>query len=268
MRRGVSRRKRVRWPRLLRGRRRTGLAIAVACLVVAGGALAAVRWTTADVPAGGRGVYAFALPRTDILPGGYARTRPPRISELPMRPALLFPAGTSYATAIRDYYAVRERRGIVPAGVTLTDPLPGGKVVRVLEDGRIALDPAAPVGYDLWTGLVSGLLRAPDGTFAPSLPRCQVILPSDDPSAPADCLGNPNRAPYVRAEGERWVASPTPVTPPTQIVGTTDLSVLARARTSEDVLPAPLRWRSASMRGHELQPDDARLALRTGGLRV
>ncbi|MDX6646958.1 MAG: hypothetical protein QOK40_2685, partial [Miltoncostaeaceae bacterium] len=93
--------------------------------------------------------------------------------------------------------------------------------------------------------------------------------PSDDPSAPADCLGNPNRAPYVRAEGERWVASPTPVTPPTQIVGTTDLSVLARPRTSEDVLPAPLGWRGAAMlRGHELQPDDARLALRTGGLRV
>lgn len=219
-------------------RRRGGLVVALACLVLAGGALAVTRWTEADVPAAGRGANAFVLPSEDLLPGGYARRRPPRLVDLPPRPSLVFPAGVSYAGAVADYHAARQRGEVVPPGARLEDPLPAGKVVWARDDGRVALDPAAPVGYDLWTGLVGGLAVAPSSSFAVPLARCQVILPGAAP-APAHCRGIPREAPFVRERPDgTWAAAANQAGAlPTKLVGTTDLAVLARPATGADRLP-------------------------------
>ena len=232
-------------------------------LLTAGGAIAASTWTIDDVPAGGRSSNSFVLPRTELLPGGYERSRPPRYVELPTRPALEFPAGTTYASALAQYYATRQAGNVIPSGVSLVDPLPAGRVIAIGADGTLRVDPAAPAGYDLWTGLVAGFQTAP--TIAPAVPRCQVLLPEDAPTV-ADCLGDPNRAKYVRETANGWKPAPTEVAPLTQIVGTTNLSVLRKARTPADVLPpATVRALSSSPSpGPTPDTAQARLAVTVG----
>ena len=187
-----------------RGPRPYLLAAAVA-LVVAGGALAASHWSVTDLPPFGDGDReAFVLPATDILPGGYERTRTPRYADLPARPSLLFPAGVTYSQALERYIAARARGKILPAGVVLADPLPAGKVVLV-SNGRVRLDPAAPLGYSATTGLVNVSYGPKSGV--PPIARCQLLLRLDDPDSPA-CDAPGKERTYVR-EGVngRWIPS-------------------------------------------------------------
>lgn len=185
-----------------RGPRPYLLAAAVA-LVAAGAALAATHWSISDLPPfGDDDREAFVLPATDILPGGYERTRPPRYADLPSRPSLLFTAGVDYSEALNQYIAARAKNRILPAGVVLEDPLPAGKVVLVT-DGRVRLDPAAPLGYSATTGLVN----VPSGASeVPPIARCQLLLSLNDPDSPS--CDAPGERRYVR-EGVngRWIPS-------------------------------------------------------------
>ena len=184
---------------------RTYLLAAAVALLVAGGALAASHWSLADLPPFGDGDReAFVLPATEFLPGGYERTRPPRYADLPARPSLLFPAGVTYSQALKQYSAARAKGRILPTGVVLADPLPAGKVVLV-SNGRVRLDPAAPLGYSATTGLVN----VPYGPKAvvPPIARCQLLLGPNDPHSP-QCDAPGKERTYVR-EGVngRWIPS-------------------------------------------------------------
>lgn len=207
------------------------LLAAAAVFVMAGAALAATQWSARDLPPFGHSDgEAFVLPATDILPGGYERSRPPRYSDLPQRPSLLFPAGVGYAKALAQYTAARTRGRILPRGVALADPLPAGKVILV-SDGRVRLDPAAPLGYSATTGLVNTPYDTPFPE-APPIARCQLLLGPGDPDSPACDTPTHERA-YVR-EGVngRWIPSENqeayadPLPP-----GSTQLSVLDRPTT-------------------------------------
>lgn len=256
-------------PRGRRARRGTTGAVALAALVLAGGALAAVRWGVADLPPAGDGggPEAFVLPATDILPGGYERTRPPAIDELPVRPSLLFPADVGHAEAVRRYFAARVRGAILPPGVELAAPLPEGKAVLVREDGRVALDPAAPLGYVPATGLVRTLSGEPRG--ADPIARCQLLLGLDDPRSPACDAPGPAETTWVREGVDgRWLPSENPGLPE-QIVGTTELSVLDRPATPADRLPARVLARLSGRDGHRrADPASVRLATEVGGQRL
>lgn len=265
--RPVARRRRVL------GRRSGALAL-VGVLVVGGLAAAAIRWSTDDVPAQGNGRYAFSAAVVDQLPQGYERVRPARIGELPERPALLFGPGITYTQAVSRYFDAREAGRVVPDGVELVDPLPAGISVRVRDDGRVLLDPAAPLGWDLQTRLVAGAYRPPLRFL--TLARCQVILPGDDPSAQARC-GPRRTEPFVTETDGRWTAAPAQgTTLPSAIVGSTDLSVLERPRTSADRLPAALEaslrrsyaGNPTGARDYDLDYDDSRFAGVHDGSRI
>jgi hypothetical protein len=200
-----------------------------------------------------------------MLPSGRPSVHPPAYAGLRVRPSIAFPRGVGYTSAVRLYYDARQRGEILPDGATLADPLPEGKVVKV-DAGRVFLDPAAPVGYDLATGLVSGFVTgAPaESRPAPALPRCEVLLgPSD--SGPT-CPSPPARVARVQEIDGTWRAV-TPVTigavPP---AGTTALSVLAEAPTA-----VPQDWRDPVTHPTFAQAradlDQARLAVRQGGVR-
>jgi hypothetical protein len=243
------------------------LAAAIA-VAVAGGALAATGWSVHDLPPfGDGGRDAFVLPATDVLPGGYERTRPPRYADLPERPSLRFPAGATYTEALTAYGAARAAGRVLPPGAVLDDPLPAGKVVLVRDDGRVAIDPAAPFGWSPTTGLVVTLPGQFDG-HPIAIARCQLLIGLDDPGSPA--CDAPGARAYVR-EGVagRWIPSPNEeevadILPP----GSTQLSLL----DDPDVPAVPL---------HELElghlrapgaatprPTRARLALDAGGVRL
>lgn len=241
----------------------------VGATVIAGVAYGAVRWTEGDLPAAGRGPSAFVLPSTDILPGGAESRRPPLFAELPVRPAIAFPVGVGYRDAVVAYYESRQAGEALPEGATLVDPLPAGKVVRVA-GGQVALDPAAPVGYDLSTGLVRLFPDAPPSSIpAPVLPRCQVLLGTGDAVA-EDCPSAPARVPQVQERGGSWqpagivtvTAAPAPLT--------TTVSLLSRPITPADAVPEiwrdPVVFPQFAQFGADL--DGARLALERAGSRV
>ncbi|MGE3795399.1 MAG: hypothetical protein AB7I38_15945 [Dehalococcoidia bacterium] len=238
-------------------------------VAVAGGALAAANWSIRDLPPfGPADREAFVLPATDILPGGYERTRPPRYAELPERPSLLFPPGVvGYTDALSAYAATRAAGAVLPPDVVLADPLPAGKVVMVRDDRRIALDPAAPFGYSATTGLVTTLPFVFDGNAIP-LARCQLLVGAEDPESPA-CDAAPRA--YVR-EGVngRWIPSLIeeelfdPVLP-----ASTELSVVDNP--TAPVVQVPARVISAVPRdGSKRRTGSApgRLALSVDGVRL
>jgi hypothetical protein len=237
-------------------------------VVLAGGALAASGWSVRDLPPFGHGDRdAFVLPATDVLPGGYERTRPPRYADLPPRPSLMFPAGVDYTGALTAYSAARAAGRVLPQGVVLGDPLPAGKVVLVREDGRVAIDPAAPFGWSATTGLVV-TLPTPFNGQPIAIARCQLLLGLDDPDSPA-CDAPGPRA-YVR-EGVngRWIPSPNEedvadTLPP----GSTQLSVL----NDPDIPTVPLKelhfLNPGPPGGPKLRPRKARLALDENGVRL
>lgn len=240
-----------------RGPRPYLLAAAIA-LVAAGAALAATHWSLSDLPPfGSDDREAFVLPATDILPGGYERTRPPRYTDLPSRPSLLFAADVDYSEALSQYIASRAKGRILPDGVTLADPLPAGKVV-LISDGRVRLDPAAPLGYSATTGLVN----VPSGSGSPPIARCQLLLGIDDPNSPS-CDGPDQRA-YVReGVGGRWIPSENAEALADPLVSaSTQLSVIDEPSTPLFPLP-PGSILAAFSGSHTPNAAKARLALRT-----
>lgn len=212
---------------------RTYLIAAALALLIGGGALAAA-WSLGGLPGFGRDPeQAFVAPRTDILPGGYERSRPPRITELPTRPSLRFPAGMTYTQAVAAYYRARRAGEVVPRGVELAAPLPEGKVVLV-EGGRVSLDPAAPVGFNPTTGLVGVLSGAPAGPIP--LPRCEVLLGRDDPDS-TPCRATTHPTFISEGVAGRWLPSQVGGIP-ARVVGSDRLSILNRPLQAGDGLPA------------------------------
>jgi len=255
----------VRRPRQARRLLAIGL---VGATVIAGVAYGAVRWTEDDLPAAGRGPSAFVLPGTDILPGGAESRRPPLFAELPVRPAIAFPVGVSYRDAVVAYYEARQAGEVLPDGATLVDPLPAGKVVRVA-GGQVALDPAAPVGYDLGTGLVRRFPDAsPSSIPAPVLPRCQVLLGMSD-AAGADCPGAPARVAQVQEKEGAWRSAGTIAVTAAPALLPTTVSLLSRPITPADAVPEiwrdPVAFPQFAQFGADL--DGARLALERAGAR-
>ena len=249
---------------------RTYLVAAALALAIGGGALAAGGWGISDLPPfGDDDRSAFVLSATDILPGGYERTRPPRYTDLPERPSLLFPAGVGYTEALTEYAATREAGRVLPDGVVLTDPLPAGKVVMVRADGHVALDPAAPFGYSATTGLVTTRAVSFDGRAAP-LARCQLLLGADDPASPP-CDRPGVRRTYVReGVGGRWVPSPNEEGVFDRLVAaSTDLSVIDHPTTPRVLLPsAAFPFGPNGSRSGTAPPVVGRLALQTHEVRL
>lgn len=249
----------------MRSRRSRTLLIAAALVLAGAGAgLAARGWTIADLPPFGDGDgEAFVLPATDVLPGGYERTRPPRYADLPARPSLVFPEGVGYTEALARYAAARTKARALPAGAALSDPLPAGKAVMV-RDGRVSIDPAAPIGYSATTGLVN-VLGVPFGGDAVAIARCQLLLGSPDPASPA-CDAPGIRA-YVR-EGVagRWLPSPDEEDVADRLVpSSTQLSVIDHPTTPR------VRISPEMAEGWSRTPLDrgkARLALDAEGVRL
>lgn len=247
--------------------RRRPLVLALAGAVLASGvAYGAVRWSEDDVPAAGEGPNAFVLPSTEILPDGRPSTRAPAYSELPVRPSIVFPAGLTYEEAIRLYLDARQRGEVLPPGTALADPLPEGKVVMA-DGGRVRLDPAAPVGYDLESGLVSGFISgAPSASLpAPALPRCQVLLGADDETSPT-CPTPPASVARVQEVDGTWQAVAPIGIGVAPAAGTTALSVL---ESPPSAVPAdwrdPVIFPQFAHAGADL--DQARLALKRDGVR-
>ena len=247
---------------------RTYLIAAVLALVVGGGALAAA-WGLGGLPPFGRDPeQAFVLPATDILPGGYERTRPPRYDDLPPRPSLLFPEGVGYTEALRRYAGARAAGRVLPPGVVLADPLPAGKVAMVGAGGRIALDPAAAFGYSATTGLVTTLVVPFNGRPVP-LARCQLLIGPDDPASPP-CDRPGVRRTYVReGVGGRWIHSPNEEAVFDRLVpASTELSVIDHPTTPLvrlSRLSMPIVETSTLAKG---APPLGRLALETRDVRL
>ena len=222
-----------------RRRRRRGArpfaAVAFAVLALGGGALGAGIWSVDDIPLPGGAGQEFSASIEEVVAERYIRERPPTYDELPARPAIAFPAGTTYWEAVGQLWEARHAGARIPDGVRVVDPLPDGKVVRVAENGSVTLDPAAPVGYDIATGLVVAGFSGPPLGGARALDACQVILPG--------------RAGPTCGEDRSWLVQEgrdgtwVPVIGaafalPMQIVGTTGLSVLERPGTPADRLSA------------------------------
>ena len=171
-----------------RRRRRTWPLIAVAALILGGGAIAATvfHWgpgSTGRVPnlvseqAGQRFQQTPALAGAPWLTGGYP---PTRIGEAAARPSLVFPPGTTYPEALQSFYAAVSRDGALPAGTKLGAPLPLGKVVRRPGGSfrGLAIDLRAPFGYLVPSGVVLGpQLADVAGATYPPLDRPGAPLP-------------------------------------------------------------------------------------------
>ena len=265
---GTRRRRRV-W-------RTTGAIALVGALATVGISAGVLHWTADDIPPQGQGPYAFSAAVVDHLPQGYNRVRPARIEELPERPAILFPKGVTYAQAVARYLEARQSHRVLPHGVQLVAPLPAGISVRVRDDGRVMLDPAAPVGWDLKSHLVGSLFIADPGAAPTTLtiPRCQVLLPSDPPDSPAACIAGPT-APLITERAGRWTAAgPMGHVLPTRLVGSTDLTVLERPRTRNDDLSPGLErrlreaWDRPGVGHRSLDYSNARLAADVAGRRI
>lgn len=138
--------------------------------------------------------------------GGGQMIALPVIRNLPARPAIRFPAGVSYAQALRDLYVARQRGKELPPGAVLDTPLPAGTAV-LIDDGAISVDSAAPFGYEPTDGRITSPTYSMPGSLdhheldrqfqeaydagevlpksatinADPLPRCQVAYGRDDP---------------------------------------------------------------------------------------
>lgn len=227
-----------------RGPRTRVLALALVGAVAIGGvAYGAVRWSTDDLPAAGTGEDAFVLPETSILPGGYESTRPPLYGDLPSRPSIRFPAGTTYSAAVAAYLDARRAGDILPAGTHLTDPLPNG-VIAQINDAGVRLDPAAPLGYDLDSGVIG--TPGPAGTRIDAakgalLPRCQILLGDEVPAADPTCPTGPAEVERYREVNGEWVPFDRGRVIPTDPTGPTTLALLNRPVTERDRLPDDIR---------------------------
>jgi hypothetical protein len=265
-------------PRRRRRGTRPFVAVAFAALALAGGSLAAGVWSVDDIPLPGPAGQEFSASVEEVVAHRYIRERPPTYDELPPRPAIAFPRGTTYWQAVGQLWAARHAGARIPDGVRVVPPLPEGKVLRVAEDGSVTLDPAAPVGYDPYTGLVVAGFSGPPHGGPRALDACQVILPGRPGPT---CDGAPSGLVQQERDGTWVPVIGTAVTVPTQIAGTTGLSVLERPRaaadrlTEDEVGSTPDEVRQALL-GHGAPPaaagrgwdlDAGRLALERDGFR-
>lgn len=187
-------------------RRNRGVAVAACAvgLAATGAAIAVGARSTSDPPHG-TGGESFVAQVTGGMPGGAddaTSRRMPLMSELPARGSYVFASGTGYRDAITALYLARQRGDALPAGVTRGDALPAGKVVVTGGDGSLAVDAAAPIGYDPASGLVQDAGYSLPGSLSgdevearrrearangwalprgasvivPPLPRCEVLL--------------------------------------------------------------------------------------------
>jgi PASTA domain-containing protein len=146
-------------------RRRIGPLVLVGVLLIGGGALAATLLQWGPSATGRAGAFvseraARTFAATPALAGAAWLSGPPgapqRIDEVPPRPSLVFPPGTSYPQALQSFYDAVSRRGELPAGARLGPPLPDGKVVSfpATPTGRVAIDLRAPFGYWVPSGVI------------------------------------------------------------------------------------------------------------------
>jgi hypothetical protein len=165
------------------GRRRAGALAVAGALVLAGSALAAALLTSGTSPdprigsfvdpaseARFQSIPALADSPWPSGPGGGAYAT--RIDQVPPRPSLAFPPGTTYAEAVQAFYDAVSRRGELPPGARLAAPLPAGKVAALPADASmgVAIDLRAPFGY----AVPSGVIRPPEiarTAGAPIFPR-------------------------------------------------------------------------------------------------
>jgi hypothetical protein len=151
----------LRWPRWPR---RTGLAAALAGLVLAGAATAAVvrpwdespRANATNPGAEARILADPVLSELGWVVGGALGS--PHISHARSRPSVTFPPGVTYQQAITRLYRSVTENGVLPPEVRVGPPLPAGKVVRYPQSAAegITLDLQAPFGYDVPSGLLPG----------------------------------------------------------------------------------------------------------------
>jgi hypothetical protein len=169
---------------LYRGPGRAGVRLAVSEAAISGTVVAQYPSAGTQVPRGTPVVVAVAdddcllAPASgtpwDCVPGSAAaRARVPalrdplpwlsrrpsggryRLGEVPARPSLVFPAGTTYLEALRELLVAVVERGELPGRARLAPPLPSGVVLLRDRSGGPSLDLRAPFGYEPATGLVS-----------------------------------------------------------------------------------------------------------------
>jgi hypothetical protein len=152
-----------------------------------------------------------------------------KLGEVPSPGALRFPAGVSYAEAVRSIFMAQLVPSSLPAG-RLVDPLPDGKVVRETADGAIEVDLGAPYGYHpgvnnvvqtalvhYWHGATEADISAAErgltrpmkpwpigaSVAVPILPECMIVR-VDRPSPDCTEADNPSIDP------DRLRSSPLP----------------------------------------------------------
>lgn len=158
-----------------------------------------------------RGIASFTELTTGTLPDGRLQHQLPLYTDLPERPSVVFPEGTTYPEAVTRYYTARELGRELPDGVEIGEPLPRGVVAQRADDGRLLIDSAAPLGFDpqsgrvreptytfpstLSTSEIQARLREPRRlprdaiVIVPPLPRCQVVVGSGDRPEVSVCEG-------------------------------------------------------------------------------
>jgi hypothetical protein len=149
--------------------RRSVLSFALAgAILTAGGATAAVMLSggsSATVPVSPEAEVALresVVGRAAWLRPGYDGS--PLVQVVPRLPSLRFPAGTTYAQALRGLVASVGREGTMPRAARFAPPLPRGAVWAPYRRGP-RLDLTAPFGYAIPTGAI----RPPDFVISGAL---------------------------------------------------------------------------------------------------
>lgn len=145
------------------GLRRRWLIVGTALLLVLGGGAATALVVIRD---GDDGLTVDVAPGADItlsesefvgrLPWLRQASGAPRIDQVGDQPSLVFPPGTTYASAIEQLFLSVVGEGGLPAQAELEAPLPSGRIWSPGEgEARPALDLRAPWGYDIPSGRIS-----------------------------------------------------------------------------------------------------------------
>jgi hypothetical protein len=242
-----------------------------------------------DPSAGADGVWTVEdlLPWGDLYPfvdkvtetyGDEDYETSPRYGDLPPHPGILFPVGVSYRDAIRSMWRARNEGLTLPSGAQIVPPLPTGVVVVVRDDGRVAIDSAAPEGWEPRFGRLStGAIGNAPPREAPPLLRCQVQL--GDADVPPSCDGaRLGTSPTVReATGGGWTSVAQPSAPdpiPQEQIDAVRISVLEGPGLAEGAIPQVIR---DTARANDAPPEFAscrldlttvRLLLDTGSRRL
>lgn len=148
---------------------------AAALAVAAGSAVGAVTYLSDGGSIGDTPAARERIADTPALAFGPWFHQPegsPRLADVPARPSLVFPPGTTYEEAVGELLESVKSAGGIPAGTALADPLPSGKVIMTPADpdDGIRLDLRAPFGY----AVPSGRILPPSFVHPASTPRADV----------------------------------------------------------------------------------------------